>query len=123
MIKSYLPQYTLHPYFENRLDNYNFDWEFLSANSRAMDWLLANPDRIDWDFLALNEDNRALDLLESDIEEIAWERLKQNSNPRAIKLLLEYINKNINENFTFLLCIEIYGILYKNLLYSKGYQL
>jgi hypothetical protein len=90
-------------------DDKKINWSKLSENSKAIDLLIANPDKIVWKHFSGNTNKKAFELLEQRIKEEEElipnstirqqvindtldriNREKLSSNPKAIKLLEKY---------------------------------
>jgi hypothetical protein len=68
-------------------------WSILSANSKAIKLLKANPRKIHWDQLCSNKSTEAIQLLEEEMKNnwndrrISWLNLSSNPNQRAFAIL------------------------------------
>jgi hypothetical protein len=68
-------------------------WSILSANSKAIKILRANPRKIHWDQLCSNKSMEAIQLLEEEMKNnwndrrISWLNLSSNPNQRAFAIL------------------------------------
>ena len=68
------------------------DWQYLCAEPKAIDIILANPTRINWYALSCN--SAATDLLQNNVDKIHWERAA--SNPNIIHLIEQYIDRDFD---------------------------
>ena len=85
-------------YLLNNPDNINWYYFSKNTNKRAVAYLKKNKDKINWSCLSGNESNKAICLLKENPEFIDSDQLSLNSNPRAFDLLLTLPGDCINYN-------------------------
>ena len=73
------------------IDKDKLNYQILSGNPNAIDFLIENPNKINWFILSGNPN--ALKILSQNLDKINYYYLSSNPNPDAIPLLMEKYDK------------------------------
>ena len=79
-------QYKKYLKLRNWVNINKLDWNYLSENPNAIEFLERNPDKINWSNLSSNINNRAIEILLQNQDKIIWETLYWNENNLAIDI-------------------------------------
>ena len=89
IIEEYCSEYVL----LDGIDMDELNWDALSCNNNAVDFLLKNQDKIVWNDFLLNANDKAVDLILKNTDKINWDYFSQNVNNKAVDYLLKNTDK------------------------------